>query len=87
MQNLYLDKLLAQLAYPLGLSLTLCLLALLLLAFGRRCSYCRAEYRLLGSWASQLDQLRAVSFDLLYNWGWTDCGFSALEAVERLNRR
>ncbi|AUB83856.1 YdcF family protein [Candidatus Thiodictyon syntrophicum] len=36
MQGLYLDKLLGQLAYPLGLSLTLCLLGLLLLALGRR---------------------------------------------------
>ncbi len=33
---LYLDKLIAQLAYPLGLSLALCVLALLLLVFGRR---------------------------------------------------
>lgn len=34
--TLYFDKLLTQLAYPLGLSLTLCLLGLLLLAVGRR---------------------------------------------------
>lgn len=33
---LYLDKLMSQLAYPLGLSLALCLLALVLQAFGRR---------------------------------------------------
>jgi uncharacterized SAM-binding protein YcdF (DUF218 family) len=34
--TLYLDKLLAQMGYPLGLSLTLCLLGLLLLVLGRR---------------------------------------------------
>ena len=36
MHHLYLDKLLAELAYPLGFSLSLCLLGLLLLALGRR---------------------------------------------------
>jgi len=36
MAMLYLDKVLSQLAYPLGLSLGLCLLALLVLTWGRR---------------------------------------------------